>query len=175
MTDNNTVDTTQQETTTQPEENGTGKTFTQEEVNNIVRERLARERAKAPDDADLTARENDLKAREAAFNARLEKANREVKTEEFKTILQDAGIYKNYIRILAEDSKKGDDFISSMVLDDNGQLKDRDALIQRAKEIFNDYIPIKKVVGVPIPPDDLPIYTGPEPPDTLLKRAFGLK
>ena len=36
--------------TTQPEENGTpaeGKTFTQEEVNQIVRERLAREKAKA--------------------------------------------------------------------------------------------------------------------------------
>ena len=59
--------------TTQPEASGNqaqGKTFTQEEVNNIVRERLARERAKAessqPDqrEQDLTARENALSCRE---------------------------------------------------------------------------------------------------------------
>ena len=58
---------------TQPEVSGNqaqGKTFTQEEVNNIVRERLARERAKAepsqPDqrEQDLTARENALVCRE---------------------------------------------------------------------------------------------------------------
>lgn len=46
MTDNNTPNTAQQENT-QPEGNGTaGKMFTQEEVNSIVKERLARERAK---------------------------------------------------------------------------------------------------------------------------------
>ena len=59
--------------TTQPEASGNqaqGKTFTQEEVNNIVRERLARERAIAessqPDqrEQDLTARENALSCRE---------------------------------------------------------------------------------------------------------------
>ena len=46
MTDNNTPNTAQQEKT-QPEGNGpAGKVFTQEEVNSIVKERLARERAK---------------------------------------------------------------------------------------------------------------------------------
>lgn len=46
MTDNNTPNTTQQENTTQPEGNGpAGKMFTQEEVNNIVRERLNRVKA----------------------------------------------------------------------------------------------------------------------------------
>ena len=46
MTDNNTPNTTQQ-AGTQPEGNGTaGKVFTQEEVNSIVKDRLARERAK---------------------------------------------------------------------------------------------------------------------------------
>ncbi len=55
---------------TQPEENGTAaKTFTQEEVNTIVRERLARERAKGAGD-DLSARETDLKAREDALKAK---------------------------------------------------------------------------------------------------------
>ena len=46
MTDNNTPNTTQQ-ANTPPEGNGTaGKMFTQEEVNSIVKDRLARERAK---------------------------------------------------------------------------------------------------------------------------------
>lgn len=50
-------------------EQGTEKLFTQEDVNRIVSERLARERAKAepsPDDA----READLKAREARLSCR---------------------------------------------------------------------------------------------------------
>lgn len=58
--------------TTQPEGNGVpqgGKTFTQEEVNRIVSERLARERTKqdpqsAPTVEQLVQRENDLIARE---------------------------------------------------------------------------------------------------------------
>lgn len=55
MTDKNPQNTTQQENPTQPEGNGpAGKMFTQEEVNNIVRERLARERAKGTTDPDTT-------------------------------------------------------------------------------------------------------------------------
>lgn len=48
MIDNNTPNTTQQANNTQPEGNGpAGKMFTQEEVNSIVKDRLARERAKS--------------------------------------------------------------------------------------------------------------------------------
>lgn len=66
----------EQQPTTQPADNGNkggGKMFTQEEVNNIVRERLAKDRAKrAPAepteaekrDAELTAKENRLTCRE---------------------------------------------------------------------------------------------------------------
>lgn len=54
------------------EQASTGKTFTQDEVNRIVSDRLARERAKAEPSAadtrehDLDARENKLKCRELA-------------------------------------------------------------------------------------------------------------
>ncbi len=62
----NVNDTTTQ--TTQPEGNGTEKTFTQEQVNQIVSERLARERSKAdtPDtrEQELAARENKLTCKE---------------------------------------------------------------------------------------------------------------
>ena len=50
----------------QAENNGSGRTFTQDEVNSIVADRLARERSKSAERAgDLDAREKDLKAREA--------------------------------------------------------------------------------------------------------------
>ena len=67
MTDNNTQNTTQQ-ANTQPEENGPAeKMFTQEEVNNIVRERLNRVKAGA---AEQDERATALDEREAAVQQR---------------------------------------------------------------------------------------------------------
>ena len=67
MTDNNTPNTIQQENT-QPEGNGpAGKMFTQEEVNNIVRERLNRVKAGA---AEQDERATALDEREAAVQQR---------------------------------------------------------------------------------------------------------
>ena len=59
---------TQQTTNSTPEETG-GKLFTQQQVNEIVRERLARERAKAEPTA-IDERETALKAREARLDCR---------------------------------------------------------------------------------------------------------
>lgn len=68
MTDNNTPNTAQQENTTPPEDNGpAGKVFTQEEVNNIVRERLNRVKAGA---AEQDERATALDEREAAVQQR---------------------------------------------------------------------------------------------------------
>ena len=67
MTDNNTSNTTQQESTP-PEDNGpAGKMFTQKEVNNIVRERLNRVKAGA---AEQDERATALDEREAAVQQR---------------------------------------------------------------------------------------------------------
>lgn len=77
MTEQNTNINQQQEaqqgTTTQPEDNGsTGKMFTQEDVNRIVSERLARERAKTPADqlTEIQERAADLEKREAELSCR---------------------------------------------------------------------------------------------------------
>lgn len=68
MTDNNTPNTAQQENTTQPEGNGPAeKMFTQEEVNNIVRERLNRVKTGA---AEQDERATALDEREAAVQQR---------------------------------------------------------------------------------------------------------
>lgn len=64
----NTNQNTQQTATPTPEGTG-GKMFTQEQVNEIVRERLAREKAKAEPTA-IDERENALKAREARLDCR---------------------------------------------------------------------------------------------------------
>lgn len=78
MTMENNQNTTQQQITqqgapTQPEDNGsTEKVFTQEDVNRIVQERLARERAKTPADqlTEMQERTADLEKREAALSCR---------------------------------------------------------------------------------------------------------
>lgn len=63
----------QQQTNTQPAENGDpvgGKTFTQDEVNNIVRDRLAREKEKLSEHSADTEREKSIEARENALTCR---------------------------------------------------------------------------------------------------------
>lgn len=72
MLNENTKNTNQQ-ASTQPEDNGgTEKMFTQEDVNRIVQERLARERAKTPADqlTEMQERTADLEKREAALSCR---------------------------------------------------------------------------------------------------------
>ena len=77
----NTVE--EQQVTTQPEGNGE-KTFTQEDVNRIVGERLAKEKAK--NDVDFVKREQDLQQRELAMSA--------------KELLADKGLPKDLADIL---------------------------------------------------------------------------
>ena len=63
----------QPEATTHPEDNGvsaSNKTFTQEEVNRIVSERLARERMKAAEPSEADRREKDLAQRENALKCK---------------------------------------------------------------------------------------------------------
>ena len=59
----------QPENGTQPATGDKGRTFTQEEVNKIIQERLTRERAKAEPDP-MEQREKDLAAREAAMTCK---------------------------------------------------------------------------------------------------------
>ena len=80
---NNTTVANEQQETTQPEDNGTQseKKFSQDEVNKIVSERLARERAKSEAIyTDIEARENAIADKERAYadkeKALLEKENR---------------------------------------------------------------------------------------------------
>lgn len=66
-TNMNTVE--EQQVTTQPKGNGE-KTFTQEDVNRIVGERLAKEKAKNSGEADFAKREQELARRELHMTAK---------------------------------------------------------------------------------------------------------
>lgn len=71
MIEENNMKAEAQAVNTQPEDNGNnaaGKTFTQDEVNTIIRERLARERAKA--DTPTDNREQSIIARESRLDCR---------------------------------------------------------------------------------------------------------
>ena len=70
MGNNNTTTAEAQQATTQPEENGaqSEKTFTQDEVNKIVSDRLAREKAKA--DTSTHAEEKEIEKRENAVECK---------------------------------------------------------------------------------------------------------
>ena len=73
MADNN-KNIEQNGATTHPEDNGgqpEGKMFTQDEVNRIVSERLARERSKLSDQTELEAREQAVSIKEKALNDRI--------------------------------------------------------------------------------------------------------
>lgn len=74
MDNENTKAINQQPTNSTPEETGGSKTFTQEEVNRIVSERLAKEKAKAEPKED--EREQALKARESRLDCREYIANK---------------------------------------------------------------------------------------------------
>ena len=74
----------------QAENNGSGRTFTQSELNTIVADRLARERSKSAERVgDLDAREKDLKAREEAFEAKSQRFNQWESREACKQYLTD--------------------------------------------------------------------------------------
>lgn len=72
MENNNTTTAEAQQATTQPEENGaqSEKTFTQDEVNKIVSDRLAREKAKAENNANenIETTKAELQEREAELS-----------------------------------------------------------------------------------------------------------
>lgn len=100
MTDNNTPNTTQQESNTQPEGNGTaGKMFTQEEVNSIVKERLARERAKGQT-SDIT----DTAAEKAQLEADRQKLQDDRNTFECERYCKENGIDTKLVEIIGSSS-----------------------------------------------------------------------
>ena len=101
MTDNNTPNTTQQENTTQPEGNGpAGKVFTQEEVNSIVKERLARERAKGQTSSTTDNSTAELDTEKAQLEADRQKLQDERNTFECERYCKENGIDTSLVELI---------------------------------------------------------------------------
>jgi len=100
MTDNNTQNTTQQ-ANTQPEENGTaGKMFTQEEVNSIVKDRLARERAKGQTSGTANDNAAGLDAEKAQLDADRQQLQNDRNTFECERYCKENGIDVKLIELI---------------------------------------------------------------------------
>lgn len=122
-----------QQTNTQPADNGeqgSGKLFTQEEVNTIIRDRLARERAKntpaEPTEEekrlnDLTIRENRLACRE---------------------YVMDQGLPAKLLEVLdtsnQEDFKAKADIVSGLLRDNHARKADSAAIVEMKRRIAQE-------------------------------------
>ena len=147
--------TTTPSTAQQAENNGSERTFTQDEVNTIVADRLARERSKSAERVgDLDAREKDLKAREEALEA---KSQRFSQWEACKQYLAD-----NHI---------------SAALLDKLDTSDPEAFKTAVKAVQsvtgNGYSVTKTTTGAKVDTPPMWLSQGKDK-DAELKRAFGL-
>ena len=100
MTDNNTPNTTQQ-ASTQPEGNGpAGKMFTQEEVNSIVKDRLARERAKGQTSGTTDNSTAELDTEKAQLEADRQKLQDERNAFECERYCKENGIDTKLVELI---------------------------------------------------------------------------
>lgn len=147
-------------TAQQPENKGAERLFSQSEVNNIVQERLARERSKSAERADdLTARETDLEAREKALSE---------KTKAF-----DAWTAKEACKQYLTDNKISLKLLDKLDTSDPEAFKNAVQAVQSATDNgFTIQPTVTKGADVPHPP--LWLSESGYNADQL-KRAFGLK
>ena len=138
--------------------NGSERTFTQDEVNTIVADRLARERSKSAERVgDLDAREKDLKAREEALEAKSQRFNQWEAREACKQYLAD-----NHI---------------SAALLDKLDTSDPEAFKTAVKAVQSvtdgGYTVTKTTAGAKVDTPPTWLSQGKDK-DAELKRAFGL-
>lgn len=137
---------TQQTNTPTPEETG-GKTFTQDEVNKIVSDRLTREREKQAQQAAIDEREKALEAREKAFEA---KAARAAKEAAARAYYQD----KNITGAALEIAMKGSGTEIDALELDGDKVKDFAAIDSLIGGLFAGLVSktVTKGADVPHPP-----------------------
>ena len=121
-------------------------------------EKAARTKAEKERDAANSGKEaaekslNDYKAQQTARDTRTAKAAK------CKELLKKAGVLDRYIDDIVNDSKKGDAFINALELDDKGEIKDADKMLDKAKSEFNGKIGTTKTTGTKV--DTPPANTG---------------
>ena len=144
----------------QAENNGSERMFTQSELNNIVADRLARERSKSAERVgDLDAKEKDLEAREKALEAKSQRFNAWEAREACKKYLNDNDI-------------------SAALLDklDTSDVEAFKTAVKAVQSVTDGgYTVTKTVQGAKVDTPPLWLSKPDEDKSAIAKRAFGLK
>lgn len=150
-------------TTPTPEETG-GRMFTQDEVNKIVSDRLAREREKLAD-------EDSYRAKYEALSKELESMKaaqaRQQKEDVYRALLKQAGISEKRIATVVKASAAE---IDALELDSSGRAVGTDQLMDSIKSEWADFIPVTRTEGAPTP--NPPTYGYTPSADDKIADAF---
>lgn len=146
-----------------PEETG-GRTFTQEEVNKIVSDRLAREREKLADEDSYRAKYEALKQEYDGMKAA---QARQQKETAYRALLEKAGISEKRIAAVMRASAAE---IDALELDGSGGAVGADKLMDSIKSEWADFIPVTRTVGAPTAHP--PVYGYAPSADDKIADAF---
>jgi len=164
MEDTNTSMNTQQQTTPTPEETGgAGRMFTQDEVNKIVSDRLAREREKLTQQTAIEEREAALKAREQAFEAKEARAAKEAAVRAY---YREKGIVGKALDIAMKGSAQEVDALEFT----DGQVKDFSVIDGLIGGLFAGLVSTTTTRGADTPHP--PIFGNRPDDDERLANAF---
>lgn len=139
----NTNQMTQQQTTTPTPEGTGGKLFTQEQVNQIVSDRLAREREKLTQQTAFEEREKALQERERTFEAKEARAAKEAAVRAY---YQEKGVTGRALEVAMKGSGQE---IDTLELAD-GQVKDFSAIDSLIGGVFSDLVSKTVTVGASV-------------------------
>lgn len=155
--------TQQQPTTPTPEETG-GRMFTQEEVNKIVSDRLAREREKLADGSEYKAKYESVLAELESMKAA---QTRQQKMDAYRKLLEAANVSEKRIATVIKASAAE---IDALELDSSGEAAGADKLIDSIKSEWADFIPVTHTEGAPTP--NPPTYGYTPSADDKIADAF---
>ena len=154
-----TIHSTQQQTTTPTPEGTGGKMFTQDEVNKIVSDRLAREREKLADGSEYKAKyEAVQKELEGMKAAQLHQQ----KEAAYRDLLARASISEKRIAAVMKASASE---VDAVELDESGKAVGADKLVEAIKTEWADFVETVEIKGADTPHP--PIFSMTRPDDKI--------
>lgn len=161
--DENTIQNTQQQTTTPTPEGTGGRMFTQDEVNKIVSDRLAREREKMTQQTAIDERERALREREQAFEAKEARAAKEAAVRAY---YQQKGVTGKALEIAMKGSGAEIDALELA----EGQVKDYGPIDALIGGVFSGLVGHTVTRGADVPHP--PMYGNRPTGDEQIANAF---
>lgn len=127
-------------------------------------EKNARVAAEKERDAANSGKQTAEKALTDYKTQQTAKESRAAKAAKCRELLKQAGVLDRYIDDIVNDSKKGEDFINALELDEKGEIKDAEKQLDKAKAEFGKKIATTTTKGAQVdnPPTS---YAGISPED----------